>query len=564
MFTNFRTMPKSGPREEGSGTEKDVRSRQIDELIRQSDDAKRDVYGPNHEVDVENFYNLFDRTRRMPTFRPSIKAPQLQLLLLQEAAEATDTNMRVYIHKENARDKEKEKAFQTHWRKEFFGLQTLMAQIYAQFGGTSWLQCGFDPWCRKGKGNVWLRSRMSKSVHVDPISPWPDDWSWMVIEDEIYLDQAQREVFHAESIRQKGAKAESLAGGPAGPLEMPSGPMSVTVRGLPSGEGDPVSGPLKRRAAYLRDVSTRPPTDQEKLLFTEKNLPIPDEIPMYPNGRMIVDIEGTIAVDGDAWLPLGDMWPAYPVWSVPPWKNVWCPAPMKYTKSLQDAAEQQMTNTYENARRLNQGWVIINEQTGLTANSVGGLPGEIVVISANSPPDSVKVMYPPPFPPQMITLPQAYLALQKELRGQTPARSGNLNPGNVGPDLFEAAVSQSQAGTRLTARLYAWTIQKVVELLFYTMSKSYTDDRLFRDGKKDPSKWQADPNADDYEVEVPEGAIRPMSEQTLRGMVIELKKASMIDTRHALDMLDVPDADEIADALEAELKLAALAKGTKK
>jgi hypothetical protein len=63
---------------------------------------------------------------------------------------------------------------------------------------------------------------------------------------------------------------------------------------------------------------------------------------------------------------------------------------------------------------------------------------------------------------------------------------------------------------------------------------------------------------------VPEGAIRPMSETTLRGMVIELKKANMIDTRHALDMLDVPDSDDIADALEAELKLAALAKGTKK
>jgi hypothetical protein len=557
-------MTAGGPSKEGQGTEKDIRSRQIDELIRISDAAKREVYGPNHSEEVKSFYNLFDRTRRMPTFRPSIKAPQLQLLLLQEAAEATDANIRVFIHKENERDKEKEKAFQQHWKKHFWNLQTLMAQIYAQFGGTSFMQAGYDPLARRGKGSVWLRSRMSDSVHVDPVSPWPEDWSFQIVEDPIYLDRAQREYFHAESIRQKGAKAENLAGGPAGPLELPAGPMSVTVRGLPSGDEDPVGGPLKRKTAYLLDSTMREPTAAEVKVFEENKMVVPKEVPKYPDGRMIVDIEGTIVLDGESWCPLGDMWPCVPVWAVPPWDNVWCPAPMKYTKSLQDAAEQQMTNTYENARRLNNGWVIINEQTGLTANSVGGLPGEIVVIAANSPPGAVEVKYPPAFPPQMIQLPQEYLKLQKELRGQTPARSGNLNPGNVGPDLFEAAVAQSQAGTRLTARLYAWSIQKTVELLFYTMSKSYSEEVSMRDGKDKQAVWKPDPEADKYEVQVPEGAIRPMSEATLRGMVIELKKANMIDTRHALDMLDVPDSEEIADALEAELKLAALAKGTKK
>jgi hypothetical protein len=560
MYTQFKTVKGSQQSEAGTGNEKDIRSRQIDELVRQSEDAKRDVYGPNWPEDVKNFYNLFDRTRRMPTFRPLIKAPQLQLLLLQEAAEATDTNIRVFIHKGSERDKEKEKAFQFQWKKNFWNMQTLMGQIYAQFGGTSFLQAGYDPYAKQGRGEVWLRPRMMSSIHVDPISPWPEDWTWMVTEDPIYLDQAQREFFHAESIRQKGAKAESLAGGPAGPLELPQGPMSVTVRGLPSGDNDPITGPLKRRTAYLRDVSVRSPNQQEVAKFQEMKIPVPESVPVFPRGRMIVDIEGTIVVDGDSWLPLGDMWPAYPIWAIPPWDTVWSPAPMKYTKSLQDAAEQQMTNTYENARRLNQGWVIINEQTGLAANTVGGLPGEIVVIAANSPPGAVEVKFPPPFPAQMITLPQAWLALQKELRGQTPARSGNLNPGNVGPDLFEAAVGQSQAGTRLTARLYAWSIQKVVELLFYTMSISYSEDKTIRSGKDQKAVWQADRNPFDYEVELPEGAVRPMSESALRNMVIELKKAQMMDTRHALDMLDVPDSDEIADALEAELKLAAIAK----
>jgi hypothetical protein len=187
-----------------------------------------------------------------------------------------------------------------------------------------------------------------------------------------------------------------------------------------------------------------------------------------------------------------------------------------------------------------------------------------VVVAANSPPGAgIDIKFPPAFPSQMITLPQTYLGLQKELRGATPARQGNMAPGNVGPDLFEAAISQSQAGTRLTARFFAYSVQKVVDLLFYTMSKSFTEERIFRDGDK-VAKWQPDSASDDYDVYVPEGAVRPMSQAALRAMVIELKKANMIDTAHGLQMLDVPDWEEIAAALESELKLAALAKGVKK
>jgi hypothetical protein len=299
-------------------------------------------------------------------------------------------------------------------------------------------------------------------------------------------------------------------------------------------------------------------------VFREKNLPVPDALPKYPVGRMIVECEGTILADGESWIPLPDMWPVVPVWAVPPWDTVWCPAPMKYTKSLQDAAEQQMTNTFENSKRLNSGIVVIHESTGVTANTFGNLAGEIVVVAANSQPGAgIDIKFPPPFPAQMITLPKEWLGLQKELRGATPARQGNMAPGNVGPDLFEAAVSQSQAGTRLTARFFAYSVQKAVELLFYTMSKSFTEERVFRDGDK-VAKWQPDSASEDYEVSVPEGAVRPMSQSALRSMVIELKRANMVDTRHALEMLDVPDAEEIAEAVEAELKLAALAKGVKK
>lgn len=72
--------------------------------------------------------------------------------------------------------------------------------------------------------------------------------------------------------------------------------------------------------------------------------------------------------------------------------------------------------------------------------------------------------------------------------------------------------------------------------------------------------WQPDEAAEDYDVRLSDGSIRPMSESALRSMVIELRKANLIDARHALQMLDVPDWEEIADALEKEMQLAALAK----
>ena len=565
-FTNFKTMPATGsPKTDNDASTKDIRARQIDELVRQSTSRRREVYGPNHDEDCSNFYNLFERTRRMPTFRPRIAAPQLQLLLLQEAADSTDTNMRVFIHHDDARDKQKEKAFQEQWKREFWGLQMLMAQVYAQFCGTAFLQAGNDALARRGKGNVWCRARLPQHVHCDPCSPWPEDWSWQVIEDHVYLDQIKREMpDHAGSIKRASAKSESLSGAAAGALEMPPGPMSVTVRGLPEGESYSTDGLMNRRTCYARDTTMRDLKREEEVLFIKRKLPVPDQLPKYPLGRMIVECEGTILSDGDSWIPLPDMWPAVPVWAVPPWDSVWCPAPMKYTKSLQDAAEQQMTNTYENAKRLNQGIVVIHESTGVTANTFGGLPGEIVVVAANSAPGAgIDIKFPQPFPPQMIQYPKMLLDLQKELRGATPARQGNMSPGNVGSDLFEAAISQSQGGTRLTARFFAWSVQKIVELLFYTMATSYTEERSFRDKDK-VVKWEPDTAAEEYEVQVPEGAVRPMSQSALRAMVIELKKASLIDSRHALELLDIPEADEIADAIEKELAMAALAKGVKK
>jgi hypothetical protein len=72
--------------------------------------------------------------------------------------------------------------------------------------------------------------------------------------------------------------------------------------------------------------------------------------------------------------------------------------------------------------------------------------------------------------------------------------------------------------------------------------------------------WQPAKAAEDYDIRLQDGSVRPMSESALRAQILELKKAGLIDSRHALKMLDIPDADEIADDLQREMELAALAK----
>ena len=77
-------------------------------------------------------------------------------------------------------------------------------------------------------------------------------------------------------------------------------------------------------------------------------------------------------------------------------------------------------------------------------------------------------------------------------------------------------------------------------------------------------KWTPTSPEDHYEVRLAEGSITPMSKDAYRKLALELKKAGAIDVLHLLLALDWPDAEETAAAVENEMKLAALAKVTRK
>jgi hypothetical protein len=94
-------------------------------------------------------------------------------------------------------------------------------------------------------------------------------------------------------------------------------------------------------------------------------------------------------------------------------------------------------------------------------------------------------------------------------------------------------------------------------------STAPTEAQAAKPKEQDPESfvtWQPIEVGEDFDIRLADGSIRPMSQTTMRSMVLELKKMGMMSVRSGLELLDIPDAAEIAQEVEDELKLAALAK----
>jgi hypothetical protein len=282
---------------------------------------------------------------------------------------------------------------------------------------------------------------------------------------------------------------------------------------------------------------------------------------VYPNGRWIVDCEGVVLADGPNPFPLG-LFPIIPYRAMPSLSWFWGVPPIRYTRSLQQVAERMLTQTFENAIRLNNGVWFIDEATGLDADSFSGAPAEIQVVNSQSRYPEVK--WPAPMPQHMTQMPQTLLDMQRRLQGFTPSRSGESAKGNQSADLYDSTIFQSQVLTRLRSRLMAEPTQAIAEMVFYTMCQFYKDGQAFagiESGDVKWSKWEAlGATLDDYNIILDPGSLRPVSMTAMRQLVIGLLEKGQIPLRYALEQLEIPNSDEIAEAQQQQQELAALSK----
>ena len=195
--------------------------RQITGLKRLAADYRREVYGADHFDTIEDFYNLRVTSGRLPTFRPAVQVPHLQLMSVTEASDLADMNPRIYIVRNGKREKERESALQSQWRACFGNNQLLLACVWAFLNGNGYLQPGFDRFARNGRGAVWFKVRNPKTVWIDPAADSEDDWHYVQFDDRLYPEQI------AEAFPQTGQDLEVPP--PSGVKEAPTADFALSL-----------------------------------------------------------------------------------------------------------------------------------------------------------------------------------------------------------------------------------------------------------------------------------------------------------------------------------------------
>src|ERR1700722_5532487 len=166
--------------------------RQLDELERISTQERDKHLGKEYFTNIEQFYALEDTRENWPTYRPSVQIPQLQTLVLNEATDITDASIKVYIANDGKMDEAKQKYYQANWRQGNYNNRILESIIWAMLSNLGFLQVGFSPSARRGKGMTWLESRNPKTVYPDPFCKCDADWSWVQWHDWMYIDEVRR------------------------------------------------------------------------------------------------------------------------------------------------------------------------------------------------------------------------------------------------------------------------------------------------------------------------------------------------------------------------------------
>lgn len=545
-------------------------TRQLDELERISDQERDKHLGKDYFQDIKTFYSLED-DRIGVSWRPQVRIPQLQTLVLNEATDITDASIKVYITNDGKRDEAKEKYYQANWRQGCYNNRILESIIWAMLSNLGFLQVGFSPGARRGKGMTWLESRDPETVKPDPFCKSDSDWSWIQWYDWMYIDEVRRR-WPEQGIRVK----PKMYAGSADPYGSADTTLDFPEYSPMSNQGHEPNKKIFRdnrvrvRTTFLFDNTREKVAAYAGSSAESLGLVHPRFGYKYPDGRWLTDTEDVILADGNNWCPqLPDddrgTFPLVRVAAMPTISNFWGPPPIKLSRSLQELSERLYTQLFENIVRTNNGVIVYEANTGLDPTSIGWLPGEVLVINNGSKPPVV--INPQSLPQHMISVPATLLALQKELQGFSDARQGQSGGGNVSPDLFDATLWQSHYQTRLRGRLLAESLQRLAQIVFYVDARyKSVADRVFvpNTGKDESSMADWEPinssSMDKYDAHLDPGSLKIVSAGAMRSVVAALSKSGMIPTKTVLETFDLPQASEMAEENIQEKSLQAMAR----
>jgi hypothetical protein len=533
---------------------------QIDLLQRIAKDAKRDLLGADWFKNVKDFYSLDASQGTGPlVFRPRVDIPQLQMFMLSETAELSDNVPVIYLTNEDgSRDVKRESIFRGIWKQEWYSLSIMMAQLWANFGGTGILAAGIDPFAYNGRGSVWLDAIDPDDFDPDPTS-LGDDWEYVVYTRPMTLDAVRRRWPDTGYRVPAKPSARNPVGGVTPSMQMPFGPLT-SMGGAPASRGVPSSGLVSVRFCYTLDPTPEKVKEAAGSKAGDQFLSASKFKLRFPNGRLTIDGDGVVLYDGDNPTP-HRKFPFIPYWGLPKLEGFWAPPPIRYTRTLQEFAERSLTQAFENAYRCNNGIWLLPDGSGLDADKFGGLPGEIQVVNMNH--GEPKFVSPNAFPASYLEYIKYALATQAELQGYSGARGGQPGAGNLSVELYESAIEESSKLTKLRARLSARSTQKTAELVFYLLAKFFGERRGLKfptmdEGDFQMSEWQPISDYSSWNIMVDPGSLEVMSAKNLRKTALALNQAGKIDTETLLTTLGWPGAKEIAEKADAEAALRVL------
>lgn len=543
-----------------SPAEKDGRAI-VDEMIRLGYEKRRETHGDQFFDEVRSFYNFVPQIRTSnPSFRPRIRFPDLQMMVIQEAGDITDNEPIIYLRHGTERKQEREQALRAQWEACNFNLQFLHANIWALLCGTSFVQVSYRPDMFSGRGGVPIRAWNPENVVIDPWATSDEDWEYLILRVRMTYDEIARKFKFGWKLKPEGGISPSLAnqmgqsswgasGGQFDAMQLPPGPLR-TVRVPGAGKASPMGNPIVD-FVYLRD-ETRTPIEKAKGA-KESPFPQPITVPKYPRGRLQVWADKYLMYDGKN--PYRKF-PLVPMHAMPPITGFWAPPPIRYVLPFQQLAETMTSQTVENSIRLNNGMIIINKSSGLNKDKVRGLPGEVLEVEMTAG-KGVEILTPPAFPDQYVNMPDKFIMRMKELFGFTPERAGKVAAGNISSSLMDAAIEQSQKLLDLRARYYATTVKKVAELVFGTMLDYLGDTALPMVGDQGhvvevPWTGALPDELEGWDIVVDPNSVKPVAKQARAKLGLMLRNMGAIDIKHLLEWVDAPDQEEILEALTME------------
>ncbi|HEV2521045.1 MAG TPA: hypothetical protein VGT24_01580 [Candidatus Acidoferrales bacterium] len=507
--------------------------------------------GANWVEGTRQFYNIERPSRLVPSFRPQVSIPYLQVMNLSEASDLSESDPVIYLTYDDERREKEEKYIQKIWRAGAFNIENMMALIWAMSIGTGICMVGYDASAYGGRGAPWVKCISAEDFFPDPDASCEDEAQYMQ-----YITYSSK-----SQLREKyGPRAGYIR-------ERDTGSSSGNRPLIRVGGGGPfMSVPERSSASMSRDIGYRTGFGGSlipvRTTIIEDFTLVQDEetkqwIRRYPGKRRIVDAGQTVLYDDNDVAPWG-MYPFVRFLAIPPLEGFWGVDPTRFSLPLQELAERFYTQAYENAYRTNNATIVLEEGSGLTRENYRGMPAEVVVVKPGR--EAPKHIWPNPMPPHLVQLPEKLLQMQEILQSRTGAKAGNITAGNLSADLFESAVSQGQPITRMRSKLLARSIQRQARLVFGYMLSRFAGGRTVIADKGKAIQWNvAGTNPDMWEVDVDPASIFPYSGSALRRMIPGLRQLGLIDTKRALEILKLPHAEEIAQEVQREEELGALA-----